>query len=228
MPTTARSKNLLVTMLPIHRLLISLGLSGLVFLLTRNILLHPLVRAILHWDVFAFFYVSLCWIVVFKNVSYEEMRRKASLEDGSRLFVYTIIVLSSLASMLTVLLLITSNSAISTSQDVYVPVAVAGMLFAWIIVHTSFGFHYAHLYYDNDEEDPKQHAGGLDFPDEKRPDYLDFAYFSFVIGMTFQVSDVEISSRKIRRSALVHGLLSFVLNTFVVALTINLIAGLKK
>lgn len=74
----------------------------------------------------------------------------------------------------------------------------------------------------------KKNAEGLNFPQEKQPDYIDFAYFSFVIGMTFQVSDVQINSRIIRRTALAHGLLSFALNTFVVALTINLIAGLTK
>lgn len=68
----------------------------------------------------------------------------------------------------------------------------------------------------------------MKFPGEKKADYLDFAYFSFVIGMTFQVSDVEIASRSVRRTALAHGLLAFALNTFVVALTINLVAGLSK
>ncbi|UAY52868.1 DUF1345 domain-containing protein [Ferruginibacter albus] len=65
------------------------------------------------------------------------------------------------------------------------------------------------------------------FPNEPKPDYLNFAYFSFVIGMTFQVSDVQVSDRHIRRTVLAHGILSFALNTFVVALTINLIAGLR-
>jgi uncharacterized membrane protein len=102
------------------------------------------------------------------------------------------------------------------------------MLLSWIMVHTVFTFHYAHMYYDVPDEGSSKISGGLDFPGEKEPDYIDFAYFSFVIGCTFQVSDVEISSRKIRRMALLHGLLSFGLNTFVVALTINLIAGLKK
>jgi uncharacterized membrane protein len=102
-----------------------------------------------------------------------------------------------------------------------------GMLVSWAIVHTIYTFHYAHLYYQKQKGDgPVKEP--LNFPDEKKPDYLDFAYFSFVVGMTFQVSDVEISSRKVRRIVLVHGLLSFALNTFVVALTINLIAGLKK
>lgn len=68
----------------------------------------------------------------------------------------------------------------------------------------------------------------MKFPGEKKAEYLDFAYFSFVIGMTFQVSDVGISSRSVRRTALANGLLAFALNTFVVALTINLVAGLNK
>ena len=102
------------------------------------------------------------------------------------------------------------------------------MMLSWIMVHTLFGFHYAHLYYGDDTNDPSSHAEGLEFPKEKKPDYLDFAYFAFVIGMTFQVSDVDITGRSIRRVALLHGLLSFGLNTFVVALTINLIAGLLK
>jgi uncharacterized membrane protein len=81
-----------------------------------------------------------------------------------------------------------------------------------------------------DDDDPKSSAeiGGLEFPGkDKEPDYRDFAYFSFVIGMTFQVSDVEVTHKKMRRLVLTHGLISFALNTFVVALMINLIAGLR-
>ena len=108
------------------------------------------------------------------------------------------------------------------------PVAVSNMLLSWVLVHTTFCFHYAHLYYDDSKDSTEIHAGGLDFPEEKKPDYIDFVYFSFIIGMTFQVSDVAITSRTIRRLALLHGLISFGLNTFVVALTINLIAGLRR
>jgi uncharacterized membrane protein len=125
-------------------------------------------------------------------------------------------------------MLILSKDAEGTPRAIYVPVAVISMLFSWIVVHTTFCFHYAHLYYSDHDEDPHVHAGGLDFPNEKKPDFLDFAYFAFVIGMTFQVSDVEITSRELRRLALLHGLLSFGLNTFVLALVVNLIAGLKQ
>jgi uncharacterized membrane protein len=93
------------------------------------------------------------------------------------------------------------------------------------MTHASFAFRYAHEYYQTDSDSPGIN-GGLEFPGETRPDYLDFLYFALVIGMTFQVSDVEISSRPLRRLAMVHGLLSFLFNTIIVALTVNLAAGM--
>ena len=98
---------------------------------------------------------------------------------------------------------------------------------AWTMVHTTFTFHYARVYYSDSHHNSAEHKGGLCFPDEDCPDYLDFAYYAFVIGMTFQVSDVETRTRTFRRLTLLHSILSFGLNTFVVALTINLIASLK-
>jgi uncharacterized membrane protein len=91
-------------------------------------------------------------------------------------------------------------------------------------VHTVFALRYAHIYYDCDEHGKA--AGGLNFPDEDSPDYLDFAYFSFVIGMTSQVSDVNISGRSMRRLALLHGLISFGFNLSILGLCINMISGL--
>jgi uncharacterized membrane protein len=99
------------------------------------------------------------------------------------------------------------------------------MLFSWILIHTIFTLRYAHIYYGDDENKPDIHAGGLIFPGGNRPEYMDFAYFSFVLGMTFQVSDVQITTARLRKLALVHGLLSFGFNTIMIALTINLVAG---
>jgi uncharacterized membrane protein len=104
--------------------------------------------------------------------------------------------------------------------------SITGIISSWVMLHSIFTLHYAHLYYSKIKGTAT--ACGLDFPEEKKPDYIDFAYFSFIIGMTFQVSDVTINSRIIRRTVLAHSLLAFALNTFVVALTINLIAGLTK
>jgi uncharacterized membrane protein len=106
--------------------------------------------------------------------------------------------------------------------------SLSSVLVSWWLVHTIFTLRYAHLYYSTERETGKTKPNsGLQFPgNEDDPDYLDFVYFSFVIGMTFQVSDVEISSRAIRRMALLHALISFAFNTAIVALSINIISGL--
>lgn len=213
---------------PLHRVLISMGLSAITFFCLQNTNLKELVMLVIIWDVYALSYCITSWIVFFARTC-TQIRQHAREEDGSRIFVYLVIMLSSFASLFTVLLLISSEDIKVTTPYIYLPAAILGILLSWMMVHITFTFHYAHLFYDDDDEgNSHKHAGGLNFPNENKPDYLDFAYFSFIIGMTFQVSDVEITSKKLRRIVLLHSLLAFGLNTFVVALTINLIAGLKQ
>jgi uncharacterized membrane protein len=103
---------------------------------------------------------------------------------------------------------------------------VAGtLLLSWLVTHVTFAFRYAHEFYARDLGGPDVDRG-LDFPGEKEPDYLAFLYFSLVLGMTFQVSDVQITSRTLRRVASLHGLISFLFNTVIVAFTVNIAAGL--
>jgi uncharacterized membrane protein len=115
-----------------------------------------------------------------------------------------------------------------TELNLHILMSVFAVILSWGLVHTLFLFRYAHLYYEDAVQGKPngKYLEGLEYPDEKEPDYLDFAYFSFVIGMTFQVSDVEISSRRIRRLALLHSLIAFGFNTVIVALSINVISGL--
>ncbi|UKJ06928.1 DUF1345 domain-containing protein [Solitalea lacus] len=194
-------------------------LALLAFLLFRDSIEGLLVLLIFLWNVFAFSFVASSWIIIF-NYSIEDIRAHAEQEDGSRTFVFIIILFASFVSMFAVLLLMLSKDYAHISAISYFIIVLVAILSSWSLVHTIFTFHYARLFYPKGE--------GLEFPDNALPDYLDFAYFSFVIGMTFQVSDVEISSKLIRRTALLHSLISFCLNTFVVALTINIIAGLNK
>ena len=212
---------------PVHRLVISLALSGLAFLLIVPYHLARLIELIVCWDVFSPAYLVTCWVVFFKR-STKEIKRIAQIEDGSRLFVFMIILISSFASMLTVMLLIISKQLSANLGGFYLPVVFTGMLLSWFVVHTTFGFHYAHLYYNQSQNSSDLNQADITFPGQKEPDYLDFAYLAFTVGMSFAVSDVAINSRIIRRITLVHALLSFGLNTFVVALTINIIAGLQN
>lgn len=99
------------------------------------------------------------------------------------------------------------------------------LLLSWMVTHVTFAFRYAHEFYARDLGG-SDFDRGLEFPEEKEPDYLDFLYFSAVLGMTFQVSDVQITSRKLRRVATLHGFLGFLFNTVIVAFTVNIAAGL--
>jgi uncharacterized membrane protein len=192
------------------------------FLLVRNKAYGWVLTSTAVWDAFAISLIATSWIVFFTR-PVKEINFQANKEDGSRFFVLSSVIICSFAGLLMVMTLMTSKDRLPEQQTITSILSVVGMIFSWVMVHTLFTFHYAHLYYDGRKDDS---PGGdaLDFPGERTPDYLDFAYFSFVIGMTFQVSDVEISSRTIRRTALAHALLAFVLNTFVVALTVNSIA----
>jgi uncharacterized membrane protein len=224
--SSKKNGNIFLRMHPLQRIVVSLLLSLLVFFATRNVRLDGMLRFTLSWDVFAATFSISSWIVFFTR-PVAEIIKLANKEDGSKVFVMISIIISSFASLFAVLLLIISNEQPADRVVLSVILAVTGMIVSWIMVHTIFTFHYTHMYYFTGKDDtPGDEA--LDFPATKKPDYLDFAYFSFVIGMTFQVSDVQINSRIIRRTALAHALLSFAINTFVVALTINLIAGLKK
>lgn len=222
-----KPENVLFRMMPIHRFIISIVLAGIVYLSILSVDLEVMVKIMISWSVFAFSYIITSWIIFFGQKP-EQIRALSKREDGSRLSVFSLIIGSSFASLLMVLLLMLSQNTKATPQSVFMPVAIGGILFSWVMVHTIFAFHYAHLYYGDDTNDSTKHTAGLDFPGDKKPDYLDFAYFSFVVGMTFQVSDVSVSSKSIRQLVLLHGLLSFGLNTFVVALTINLVASLLK
>jgi len=98
---------------------------------------------------------------------------------------------------------------------------------SWALLHTVYSLRYAHVFYgDSDDPGVQKHAGGLIFPGDRPPNYFDFAYFSFVIGMTCQVSDVQITSRRMRRITLVQSVLSFGFNTLILALLINTVSGL--
>lgn len=221
-----KTGNIFLRLHPLQRILVSLAMAMIVYLFIRNKELSPVLTITILWDTFALSFIITSWIVFF-TLPVPEIIKMANKEDGSKLFVMISILVSSFASMFAVLLLMISKDQSPGNEVMTIIVAVTGMVVSWIMVHTIFTFHYAHMYYMKRKDDTGD-SRALDFPGDKKPDYLDFAYFSFVLGMTFQVSDVSICSRKIRRTAFAHAVLAFALNTFVVALTINLIAGLKK
>lgn len=215
---------------PLQRILIGFVLAAVSFFIVPKGT-SPLIEVMTLWIVVALTYLILSGVVIFEQPVHE-IRKFARKDDGSKAFVFIMVLLTSFTSIFIVLVLMISKSFTDSEHGMFVFVSVAGILLSWFLVHTLYTFHYAHMYYDDKQNNEvaggAKDACGLDFPQTEDPDYIDFAYFSFVIGCTFQVSDVEITDRRIRHSVLGHQLISFFLNTVVVALTINLIAGLTK
>lgn len=189
--------------------------------------LKALPHLIFSWDVFCIFLLVLTWIT-FYSTAPREIRNEARLQDPKSIIIFFVVLVASSVSLLGVILLISGNTDSQSDKIFQLVVTIACMVLSWALLHTIFTTRYAHLYYADHSIQENKHTGGLDIPDEKKPDFVDFAYFSFTIGMTFQVSDIEISGRRIRRLALWHAMLSFGYNATIIALTVNIIGSLSK
>lgn len=203
-----------------HRVLIALGAAFLAFIgIYQNSDLP--VRLTFIWVAFAFTMLALMWTSIV-NAHPRELLRLSRLQDSSRLLILAFVVVAAVASLFAVVALL--DSITPGNRIIHTTLAIMAVAGAWGLVHTIFTLRYAHLYY-GDPRKQTEPPGGLDFPHETEPDYLDFAYFSFVIGMTSQTADVSIGSKRMRRTVLVHGILSFSFNAIIIALTISGLSG---
>ncbi|MBV9659087.1 MAG: DUF1345 domain-containing protein [Verrucomicrobia bacterium] len=150
-------------------------------------------------------------------------------QDAGRTVIFLIVLFAAFAGLSSILVMLGSlkGEGVTHAAKVrHIVVSVIAVLSSWFMVHTTFALHYARRYYQDKTSRPHaENGGGLDFPEKGEPDYWDFAYYSFVIGMTSQVSDVGTTSRTMRRLTLVHSVLSFFFNTAILALAINIVAG---
>jgi uncharacterized membrane protein len=163
---------------------------------------------------------------IIAGASPEHVRRRARLVDPRR-WMITAIIVAAAAVSLVALGFTLQQEAHETTAALAARVVLAGLtvVASWTVTHTVFALHYAHHYYGDGPAAGDDDRGGLAFPGDALPDYWDFLYFSFVVGMTCQVSDVQVTSRPMRRMTLVHGVLSFFFNTVILALSVNLLAG---
>ena len=209
-----------------HRLFLSAGVALVVAVATQGRMRLP-VQLVVIWNAFSLCVLALAWVRIVTARPLESLRT-AKLQDSGRRMIFLFALVAACASLFAVGYLLGSAHGRHGGQLLEtVTLAFATVIGSWCLMHTLFALHYAHIYYgDSGDLHGVGHVGGLLFPDEKMPDYLDFAYFSFVVGMTCQVSDVQISGRKLRRWALAHGLLAFAFNTAILALSINVISSL--
>ncbi len=205
------------------RLIVALLASGLTYVVLPRSIAGE-VRAVASWDAFALVALLLTWTTIL-TLTPRQICTLAQREDPSRAASLILVILGAAASLLAVIVLLQESmkmTGIDKTQAIVL--AMSAVLLAWTLIHTVFTLRYAHLYYDVPD-------GGtmLEFPGlAELPDYLDFAYFAFVIGMTAQTADVNIHDRTIRRWALMHGLIAFSFNTAVVALSIGILTSLLQ
>ncbi|CAM3683821.1 DUF1345 domain-containing protein [Mucilaginibacter galii] len=205
-----------------YRLIIAIVVSLIVAFAIKSAL--PVTETILiSWISFAFSLIIPEWITII-TIHPRDLHKIATLQDSSRTFIFLFVLAGSLISLLSIAFLMKSPEHASTAQVTgHVILTISSVIISWWLVHTVFTLRYAHQYYDtNNDDGSKKPACGLEFPNEKEPDYLDFVYYSFNIGVAFQVSDINITSRKMRRLTWIHSLISFAFNTAIVALSINI------
>ena len=209
-----------------QRLVLGLAAGAAIFLALRGHLRFSS-AAIGAWDTFAIVILTLDWVTILRTPQ-RKIRELAQQQDLSRLLVFLFVVVTACAALFAVGFLISAHKGQPGGHlFVHLLLTLTTVISSWALVNTVYGLRYAHAYYgDSDEPSVHHHAGGLIFPGDRPPDYFDFAYFSFVVGMTCQVSDVQITSRRMRRITLVHSVLSFGFNTLILALLINTVSGL--
>jgi uncharacterized membrane protein len=209
-----------------HRLALGLVAGAAIFFVLRGHLRFSS-AAIAAWDAFAVLIVALDWLTILMTPQ-REIRALAQQQDLSRSLAFLFVVVAACAALLAVGFLVrVHKSQASGHFTVHLLLTLLAVICSWTLVHTVFSLRYAHAFYgDSNEPGMHQHAGGLIFPGGRPPQYFDFAYFSFVVGMTCQVSDVQITSRRMRRLTLAHSVLSFGFNTIILALLINTVSSL--
>ena len=203
------------------RLLLGL-VVGLVTVLVLPARLGWATRIVGGWDVGATTLLCTVWFVILA-IDPEETRCRAAAADPGRTAVWIVVLIASASSLFAAAGLMRHARTIAPQGGTLLIVAsLVAVITAWLLTHTGFTLRYAHLYYRDDLEG----EGGLCFPGDRKPSDFDFSYFSFTVGMCFQVSDVTITSPQIRRAVLGHALLSFAYNTVILALALNLLFGI--
>ncbi|MBO0937797.1 DUF1345 domain-containing protein [Fibrella sp. HMF5335] len=202
-----------------HRLLIGICVALLALGLSYDIVTLP-IRILAVYLSYSLT-INVLTIISMANLHPSETRQTYKLQDQGRLFILIFAVTAAFASLFAVVFLVDMVKQSDPGHlKLYAGLSVITVISSWTLLHTLFTLRYGHLYYRSNP------GSGLNFPDTKNPDYQDFAYVAFGIGMTCQVADVGPTSQRFRRLILLHSLLSFGFNTLIVALSINIVAGL--
>jgi len=204
-----------------HRpVLLSAAVLGALVGWTAAQTLPAISATLVGWSAGVFLYLAMA-IWQAKRSTTERIKQRADILDEGAAAILLVTAAAPIASLVALAFELAKIHGLSRNDGAVV-LAVVTVVLSWMFLHTVFAFHYAHEYYNGrDEQDC-----GLDFPGSRTPTYWDFAYFSFIVGMTAQVADVQTTSSKMRQLVLAHSVVSFFFNTAILALGVNLAAGL--
>lgn len=201
------------------RLLISIAAGFLVWLAASNFL--PVTRFLIGRNAGVWLFLVLA-LKMMATASVTDLRRRAGLEEEGRAATLALATVATIAALVALgVELVDAMKVAAPDKPFRIVLALLSILGSWLFVNFAFALHYAHEVYRS-----KKSVGALAFPNEKEPDYWDFLYFAMVLGTTFQTSDVEIRSRPLRRTAMVQGLIAFLFNTAIIALTVSVASKL--
>ena len=205
------------------RLVISIVVGAAVTFGLLALDLHAATRLLIGWDAGVLLYLTLIYSVA-RRSDIARLKKRAAEEDESAVVLLFLTFMAAVASLVAVVIEVGgSQGAAGLYAAFSIALAMGTIVLSWFFAHTEFALHYAHEFYGEGRD---KKIGGLKFPGGQRPDYWDFLYFSLVIAMTSQVSDVAITSRSLRRVASMHGVLSFFFNLGILALTVNMLSNL--
>jgi uncharacterized membrane protein len=198
----------------------AVGLVTILFLFIACDEWRTATKLLVGWDIGIGLYLMLAFYLWARSDTHR-IRRRASLQDEGQ-FTMLVLTVAAAAACLAAIFAELGTSGGATRQAGQLILATATIVLAWAFIHVMFALHYAHEFYGEGRD---HRTGGMTFPGAEEPDYWDFAYFSFVVGMCAQVSDVVVTSRVIRRTVLAHSIVSFLFNAALLALTVNIAAS---
>jgi uncharacterized membrane protein len=221
--STATSRPWILRVGAMQRLAVALAVAGFAFLAQpASISWHT--RAVASWDLGVLAYLCLAWWLI-ARADAGVTRDHALGQDQSGYIIFLFVVGAACASIVAIGFVAGTISELAFwPRAWHLALTVDALISSWLVIQTVFAFHYARRYYAILRRTPSAQPE-LVFPGGGEPDYLDFAYYSFVVGMTSQVSDVAVRSHRMRRLTLIHGVLAFLFNIAVLALSINIIAS---
>jgi uncharacterized membrane protein len=224
MNTKAKRPTWIVRVGMAHKRLVISAAIGIAAIFLLRVTDLPLVtRLLLGWDIAVAIYLVAAAFVMARCSTVAAIKRNAAIQDEGAFAILLLTVAAAIASLGAIFAELAALERASPSYALHIALVVTTVILSWTFTHTIFALHYAHDFYGE-----ASRSDGLKFPGNAQPDYWDFVYFSFVIGMTFQVSDVAVTNKSIRRMVVAHGALSFFFSTAIVALTVNIAAGLLQ